>query len=127
MKSNLIAKKKTDGTFGVFEKYRKTTYKPKSIWDDNSFLTETGTVELRELGLDKVFDFPKPVSLGKQILNLSIQDDDIILDFFAGSGTTAQAVLELNKKMAATANLFWCKCLNLAMKTAKLIKLVSRP
>lgn len=96
--SNLIAKKKTDGTFGVFEKYRKTTYKPKSIWDDNSFLTETGTVELRELGLDKVFDFPKPVSLGKQILNLSIQDDDIVLDFFSGSGTTAQAVLELNKE-----------------------------
>jgi len=98
LKSNLIAKEKTDGTFGVFEKYRKTTYKPKSIWDDNSFLTETGTVELRELGLDKAFDFPKPVSLGKQILNLSIQDDDIILDFFAGSGTTAQAALELNKK-----------------------------
>jgi len=98
LKSNLIAKKKTDGTFGVFEKYRKTTYKPKSIWDDNSFLTETGTVELRELGLDKVFDFPKPVSLGKQILNLSIQDDDIILDFFGGSGTTAHAVIELNKE-----------------------------
>ncbi|MBI4947624.1 MAG: site-specific DNA-methyltransferase, partial [Bacteroidetes bacterium] len=96
--SNLIAKKKADGTFGVFEKYRKTTYKPKSIWDDNSFLTETGTIELRELGIDKVFDFPKPVSLEKQILNLSIQDDDIILDFFSGSATTAQAVLELNKE-----------------------------
>ncbi len=96
LKSNLIAKKKTDGTYSVFEKYRKTTYKPKSIWDDNSFLTETGTVELRELGLDKAFDFPKPVSLEKQILNLAIQDDDIILDFFCGSGTTAHAVLELN-------------------------------
>lgn len=98
LKSDLIAKKKTDGTFGIFEKYRKTTYKPKSIWDDNSFLTETGTIELRELGLDKVFDFPKPISLAKQILNLSIQDDDIVLDFFSGSGTTAQAVLELNKE-----------------------------
>ncbi len=98
LKSNLVAKKKTDGTFGIFEKYRKTTYKPKSIWDDNSFLTETGTVELKELRLDKIFDFPKPVSLAKQILNLSIQDDDIVLDFFAGSGTTAHAVLELNKE-----------------------------
>src|SRR3989338_1703080 len=98
LKSNLIAEKKSDGTFGVFEKYRKTTYKPKSIWDDNSFLTETGTIELRELGLDKVFDFPKPISLAKQILNLSIQDDDIVLDFFAGSATTAQAVIELNKE-----------------------------
>lgn len=96
--SNLIGKKKMDGTFGIYEKYRKTTYKPKSIWDDNSFLTETGTVQLRELELENVFDFPKPVLLIKQILNLSIQDDNIVLDFFAGSGTTAQAVLELNKE-----------------------------
>ncbi|MCK9422169.1 MAG: site-specific DNA-methyltransferase [Bacteroidales bacterium] len=96
LKSNLVGKKKNDGSFGVYEKYRKTTYKPKSIWDENSFLTETGTVELRELGLDNVFDFPKPVALEKQILNLSIQDDDIVLDFFCGSATTAQAVLELN-------------------------------
>src|SRR3990172_6329348 len=102
LKSNLIAKKKVDGTFGVFEKYRKTTYKPKSIWDDNSFLTETGTIELRELGIDKTFDFPKPVSLEKQILNLSIQDDDIVLDFFAGSGTLAQAVIELNREDGGT-------------------------
>lgn len=94
--SNLVGKKKTDGSFGVYEKYRKTTYKPKSIWVDNSFLTETGTVELRELGLENVFDFPKPVALEKQILNLSIEDDDIVFDFFAGSGTVAQALLELN-------------------------------
>lgn len=98
LQSNLVAKKKSDGSFGIYEKYRKTTYKPKSIWNDNSFLTETGTVELRELGLENIFDFPKPVALEKQILNLSIQDDDIVLDFFGGSATTAQAVLELNKE-----------------------------
>lgn len=96
--SNLVAKKKGDGSFGIYEKYRKTSYKPKSIWDDNKFLTETGTVELRELGLENIFDFPKPVELEKQILNLSIEDDDIVLDFFAGSATTAQAILELNKE-----------------------------
>lgn len=98
LESNLIAKKKGDGSFGIYEKYRKTTYKPKSIWDDNSFLTESGTVELRELGFENIFDFPKPVALEKQILNLSIEDDDIVLDFFGGSATTAQAVLELNKE-----------------------------
>jgi len=98
LSSNLIGKKKTDGSFGIYEKYRKTSYKPKSIWDDNSFLTETGTVQLRELGLENIFDFPKPVELEKQILNLAIEDDDIILDFFGGSATNAQAVIELNKK-----------------------------
>jgi adenine-specific DNA-methyltransferase len=44
LSSNIVAKAKNDGSFGVYEKYRKTTYKPKSIWDENTFLTETGTV-----------------------------------------------------------------------------------
>lgn len=98
LSSNLVAKKKNDNSFGIYEKYRKTTYKPKSIWDNNGFLTETGTVELRELELENAFDFPKPVELEKQILNLAMEDDDIVLDFFAGSSTVGQAVLELNKK-----------------------------
>jgi adenine-specific DNA-methyltransferase len=96
--SNLVARKKTDGNYNIYEKYRKTTYKPKSIWDDNSFLTETGTIELRKLAFNQEFDFPKPISLLKQIIALSTQDDDIILDFFAGSATTAHAVMELNKE-----------------------------
>lgn len=98
LNSNLIAKPKSLGGFNIYEKYRKTTYKPKSIWDDNSFLTETGTVEVRKLGFTTEFDFPKPVELIKRCIELSSQDEDIIVDFFAGSSTTAQAVLELNVK-----------------------------
>lgn len=93
---NLVAKLKTTGSYGIYEKYRKTTYKPKSIWDDNSFLTETGTVEMRQLGFSSEFDFPKPVRLIKQCLSLATEDNDIILDFFSGSGTTAHAVMDLN-------------------------------
>ncbi len=93
---NLVAKLKTTGSYGIYEKYRKTTYKPKSIWDDNSFLTETGTVEMRQLGFSSEFDFPKPVRLIKQCLSLATGDNDIILDFFSGSGTTAHAVMDLN-------------------------------
>lgn len=98
LQCDLIAKKKTDGKFGIYEKYRKTTYKPKSIWDDNSFLTEAGTIKVKELGFNDEFDFPKPVNLIKQIAQLSIEDDDIVLDFFSGSATTANAILELNKE-----------------------------
>jgi adenine-specific DNA-methyltransferase len=57
-----------------------------------------GTVKLKELGLDAVFDFPKPVELEKQLINLAVDDNDIILDFFCGSGTNAHAVLEINQK-----------------------------
>ena len=98
LNSNLIAKPKSFGGFNIYEKYRKTTYKPKSIWDDNSFLTETGTVEVKKLGFTTEFDFPKPVELIKRCIELSSQDEDIIVDFFAGSSTTAQAVLEMNVK-----------------------------
>ena len=56
-----------------------------------------GTNELKELfsNMD-VLDFPKPVAYLKLLFNQICKEDDIVLDFFAGSGTTAQAVLELN-------------------------------
>ena len=97
LKSNLIAKSKNTGGFNIYEKYRKTTYKPKSIWDDNCFLTETGTVEIRNLGFTNEFDFPKPVELIKRCIQLATNDNEIVMDFFSGSATTAHAVLAQNK------------------------------
>ncbi len=95
--SNVVAKIKSDGGYNIYEKYRKNTYKAKTIWDDVAFITEKGTVELNDLNLSKYFDFPKPVMLLKQILELSISSpDSIILDFFSGSATTAHAVMQLN-------------------------------
>jgi len=52
---------------------------------------------LRILGDDASFDYPKPVRLIKRIVDLATDKDSIILDSFAGSGTTAHAVLEANK------------------------------
>lgn len=56
--------------------------------------------DLKALGLGGAFDNPKPVKLIKLILSLATSplEDHIVMDFFAGSGTTAQAVLELNKE-----------------------------
>lgn len=58
---------------------------------------ETASSQLEELFGSKVFDFSKPVSLVKYLINFLVNDDEIILDFFAGSGTTGHAVMELNK------------------------------
>ncbi|MEB3206384.1 MAG: site-specific DNA-methyltransferase, partial [Vampirovibrionales bacterium] len=59
-----------------------------------------GTNEIIELFNNaKIFDFPKPTQLVKNFLNIgSSEEDSIILDFFAGSGTTADAVMQLNKE-----------------------------
>lgn len=93
---NLVAKLKSTGNYGIYEKYRKTTYKPKSIWEENCFLTESGTVEMKALDFKGEFDFPKPKELVKRCIELSTEDEDIILDFFSGSGTTAHAVMDMN-------------------------------
>ncbi len=59
--------------------------------------TTEGTKELMKIMGHKVFDMPKPTSLLKKLLTLAnTKDDDIILDFFSGSATTAHAVIELN-------------------------------
>ena len=59
---------------------------------------ESAVKELELLGMKGYFDYPKPLSLIKKILNMVIKDEKeaIVLDFFSGSATTAHAVMELN-------------------------------
>ena len=56
---------------------------------------EAGSSELEKLFKLKVFDFPKPTSLLKYLMNFNTQDGDYILDFFAGSNSTGSAVVQL--------------------------------
>jgi len=60
--------------------------------------TEVAGKEFDELMGARFFDYPKPVSLIKYLLNMNISPNDLILDFFAGSGTTGQAITELNQE-----------------------------
>jgi adenine-specific DNA-methyltransferase len=61
-------------------------------------LTSTGTIELATMDLSHAFSFPKPSGLIELLIEQATQPGDIVLDFFAGSGTTAQAVLNLNRE-----------------------------
>ncbi len=60
------------------------------------FYSRQGTKVLKQLGLGGLFDTPKPVELIKFLIRASMHTDSLILDFYAGSGTTAQAVYEIN-------------------------------
>ena len=60
------------------------------------YFSRNGTNDLKKLGLYNLFDTPKPVEMIKFLIRISTSDNDYILDFFAGSGTTAQSVCEVN-------------------------------
>jgi adenine-specific DNA-methyltransferase len=60
--------------------------------------TTEGTRDIQDLFQEKVFPFSKPASLIRVLINQAARNNDLVLDFFAGSGTTSQAVLELNKQ-----------------------------
>ena len=72
--------------------------KPRSILEDSSYLTDTATNEIINLFGSKVFSTPKPISLLIDLIDNCTHINEIILDFFAGSGTTAHAVIELSRK-----------------------------
>lgn len=73
--------------------------KPTSLWDFKDVNSERGTeMFIKYLGFNKAdFPNPKPVGTIERVLKIATSNDDIILDSFAGSGTTAQAVLNMNQ------------------------------
>lgn len=70
--------------------------------------TQEGNRQLRNILGAQLFDYPKPVRLIKRFLQIATDKDSIILDFFAGSGTTGQAVLELNREDGGNRRFILC-------------------
>lgn len=82
----------------INEKGKIKTEKHESILT-NVPLNAKGTEEIQEIfGNKNIFPFPKPTGLIKKFINMGMRKNDIILDFFAGSGTTGQAIYELNEE-----------------------------
>lgn len=69
----------------------------KAFFDESDFRNSEGTKLLKDILGKDVFNNPKPVNLIKHLIKLQYSNSFVVLDFFAGSGTTGQAVLELNK------------------------------
>ena len=70
----------------------------------------TATRKLRDIFQGHVFDYPKSVDLIKQLIQQSASENDVILDSFAGSGTTAHAVLALNKEDGGNRKFILVEC-----------------
>lgn len=97
-KGNIVFKKQKD----EWRVYYKSYYDGKeSPFDDiyEEVGNQKGAMQIKELfNNDRIFNFPKPIEYIKFIINLIFDKNIIVLDFFAGSGTTGQAVIELNKE-----------------------------
>ncbi|MDD4110391.1 MAG: site-specific DNA-methyltransferase [Clostridia bacterium] len=84
----------------AFEKYGSeeaikaaSTFLPKEIG-----MNEDGNKEIIELFGSKIFSYPKPTPLIKHLINIANSKDALVLDFFSGSGSTGQAIMELNNE-----------------------------
>ncbi|WQZ09605.1 site-specific DNA-methyltransferase [Helicobacter pylori] len=96
-------KKHKDNERGfIYKRYLKDLKTTKKTFDslifsDNCYMNQAATKELLSLELAEYFSYPKGVDFMAKIVEHATEKGDIILDFFAGSGTTAHAVLESNK------------------------------
>ena len=97
-KENLIVWQKKEGKYIPYVKYylEGRTKQVSNLWNDLEG-NKKASLTVKELFKDKVFDFPKPISLLKRCIKISsVSQDEIILDFFSGSSTTAHAIIEIN-------------------------------
>ena len=68
----------------------------KSLWTDNTINNDYGKKSIKELFGGNIMSFPKSPELIKKLVMIGMQKNDIIMDFFSGSATTAHAVMQLN-------------------------------
>lgn len=106
---NIFGKENQNGGYMIVQKYRKTSKMQRSVWDEKEFVNERGTEAIKEIINKGIFDYPKSPYLLRRIVELSSSSNSIILDFFAGSGTTGHAVLDLNKQDGGNRTFILCQ------------------
>ena len=98
LNQEIVGYKTGDGEFRVVQKARHTGKVIRSIQADQDISSRRGTAEFEDIFGAKLFSFPKSIELIKRFISVSMEQDDIVLDFFAGSGTTAHAIIDLNNQ-----------------------------
>ena len=98
LNKEIVGYKNREGEYRIVQKYRSDKKTIRSLLVDKCFSSRRGTAEVQELFGRKVFSFPKPTELLQQFVEIGTSSDDIVLDFFSGSASSAQAIMNLNAK-----------------------------
>ena len=116
-KDLLIGRKTNNGEWRVFRKDylladdgKEATTKPKTIWLDSDLNMDLARKTVNEILGKNAFDFPKPVGLIHRLLDLVSNPEALVLDSFAGSGTTAHSVLSANQKDGGNRKFILVEC-----------------
>ncbi len=96
LNKEIVGYKTEDGEYRVVQKTRLTGKMIRSLQLDTEISSRRGTADVESHFRSKVFSFPKSVELIRRLVATATESGDIVLDFFAGSGTTAEAVLRQN-------------------------------
>jgi len=112
IKDKLFVKEKKNGDIDIFR--RKDTQKPRTVWFGQKYDASTFGSKIVNGLTGTSFPFPKSLFNTKDCLECVIKErkNAIVLDFFAGSGTTAHAVMMLNKEDRDTGNRKFILCTN---------------
>ena len=115
--TEIIVKPRSNGSFSLVTKMRPNlgdtlAKKPRSLWYKPEYSTPSGTNTLKAIfNSQRIFDFPKAVPFVSDLLRFAnVGPNDIVLDSFAGSGTTAHAVLALNKEDGGNRKFILIEC-----------------
>ena len=98
---DIKGKARRGGGYMIVQKYRKTTKRQRSVWDEKEFVTDRGTSHIKELFKHRAFLYAKPEHLMKRIVELGSNEGDIVLDYHVGSGTTAAVAHKMGRQWIA--------------------------
>ncbi len=116
--TDVYSERRKDGSIAIYSKQRPLlgsfpSEKPKSVFYKTEYSSRAGGLSLAEVlpEVGRSFPYPKAVALITDLLRIGAPDPgDIVLDSFAGSGTTAQAVLSLNKQDGGNRRFILVEC-----------------
>ncbi|MBZ7949134.1 site-specific DNA-methyltransferase [Campylobacter molothri] len=97
LNTNIVGYKTKNG-FRIIQKMRGNEQIARSIWDETEFSNRRGTEDMQKLFSKKIFSYPKSEFLLQRIIEIATNENDIVMDFFAGSGTTLAVAHKMKRK-----------------------------